>query len=847
MPPLDHLLALGFTKDQRFKSTRSVFRDRAPDRDRHTHGEWLLAQLRSVADGAARLVRPNTQDGSQNEPGLSVAIEISPAGSLDPATLEWKRDRIEVLNVVPNGASEIITVYVPPGKLRAFEDRIREYLAIDVPSRKKDGRPRPKHANLINAIATFQQAVFDQLWTDERDPPERDEATVFQVWLRLAGKAPRALWSEFSEAAIQLGIQIEPGYLTFPGRLVVAAHSTRAALEEAIGLVDLVAEIRGTSPSAQFFLSELRPFEQVEWVRDLVTRMTTLQVGENPPFITLLDTGVNRGHPLIAPLLAEGDLHAVVDTWGTGDDQRHGSEMAGISLHGDLRGPLSSKEEHGVPHRLESVKILPPTGANPPHLYGWTAEEAARRVEEANPGRTRTFAMTTTALGNTSGWPSEWSATIDRLAFGHRGASTNSLDLPEDDLVAGTGTPRLFVLSAGNIEWTDWVNYPDNNSLQTIEDPGQAWNALTVGAYTELVEIDEGKWPNLRAIATRGALSPCSRTSVAWSRSWPHKPDVVAEGGNGCYDDNAQRQVVVGPEDLRILTTTSKPIRSLLGESGDTSGAAAEVARICAHLQARYPQYWAETVRALVVSGAGYTRAMGGEAATTQLAREALVGRFGYGRVSMDASLNSANKRPTVVLQELIKPYVREGGDNKLGQVNFHSLPWPAAELEGLGETRVTLKVTLSYFIHPNPSRRGWQSKFRYQSHGLRFAVRGATETALRFQQRINKLKRDEVPEDEREAAMPDPDSDGWFLRSNIRARGSLHSDSWSGTAAQLANKSEIAVYPVGGWWKDVGTRGDEDRQVRYALVVSLEVHSDAEVDIYTPIANQIAIPIEAR
>lgn len=847
MPPLDHLLALGFTRDQRFKSTRSVFRERAPDRDRQTHGEWLLAQLRAVAGGAARLVGANSQDGSQAEPGLSVAIEISPAGAIDPGTLEWKRDGIEVLNVVPNGASEIITVYVPPGKLRAFENRIREYLSVDVPSRKKDVQSRPKHANLINAIATFQQAVFDQLWTDEHEPPDRDLATVFQVWLRLAGKTPRNLWTEFSEATTGLGIDIEPGYLTFPGRLVVAAHATRAALEEAVGLLDLVAEIRGTSPTAQFFLSELRPFEQVEWVRDLENRMTTPQPDANPPYVTLLDTGVNRGHPLIAPLLAQGDLHAVVDTWGTGDDRRHGSEMAGISLHGDLRAPLSSTEEHDVPHRLESVKILPPDGANPPHLYGWTAEEAARRVEEADPGRTRTFAMMTTALGNTSGWPSEWSATIDRLSFGHRGASTNSLDLPENDLVAETSTPRLFVLSAGNIDWPDWANYPDNNSLQTVEDPGQAWNALTVGAYTELVEIDREKWPNLQAIAPHGSLSPCSRTSVVWSRSWPHKPDVVAEGGNGCFDDNAHRQIVVGPEDLRILTTTSEPLRSLLGESGDTSGAAAEVARICAHLQARYPQYWAETVRALVVSGAGYTPAMGSEAATTQLAREALVGRFGYGRVSMDVSLNSTTKRPTVVLQELIKPYVREGGDNKLGQVNIHSLPWPAAELEALGETRVTLRVTLSYFIHPNPSRRGWQSKFRYQSHGLRFAVRGAAENALRFQQRINKLKRDEVAEEEREKAMPDPDSDGWFLRSNIRARGSIHSDLWSGTAAQLSNKSEIAVYPVGGWWKDVGKRGDQDRQVRYALVVSLDVHTDADVDIYTPIVNQIAIPIEAR
>src|SRR5256885_8145814 len=39
----------------------------------------------------------------------------------------------------------------------------------------------------------------------------------------------------------------------------------------------------------------------------------------------------------------------------------------------------------------------------------------------------------------------------------------------------------------------------------------------------------------------------------------------------------------------------------------------------------------------------------------------------------------------------------------------------------------VEMRVTLSFFVEPNPSRRGWQSKFRYQSHGLRFADRKST------------------------------------------------------------------------------------------------------------------------
>lgn len=100
--------------------------------------------------------------------------------------------------------------------------------------------------------------------------------------------------------------------------------------------------------------------------------------------------------------------------------------------------------------------------------------------------------------------------------------------------------------------------------------------------------------------------------------------------------------------------------------------------------------------------------------------------------------------------------------------------------------------------------------------------------------------------EDLREDSMPDPDSVGWFLRSRLRSRGSLHSDTWSGTATALANKSEIAVFPVGGWWKEIDAMLEEDVEMRYALVVSLEVRNNADVDIYAPIANVIAATVVA-
>jgi hypothetical protein len=85
----------------------------------------------------------------------------------------------------------------------------------------------------------------------------------------------------------------------------------------------------------------------------------------------------------------------------------------------------------------------------------------------------------------------------------------------------------------------------------------------------------------------------------------------------------------------------------------------------------------------------------------------------------------------------------------------------------------------------------------------------------------------------------------GWLLRSPLRSQGSLHSDTWYGFASELATKSEIAVFPVGGWWKEIADRTQPDRRVCYALVVSLDVLTNVDVDIYTPIANQIVVPVD--
>jgi hypothetical protein len=173
--------------------------------------------------------------------------------------------------------------------------------------------------------------------------------------------------------------------------------------------------------------------------------------------------------------------------------------------------------------------------------------------------------------------------------------------------------------------------------------------------------------------------------------------------------------------------------------------------------------------------------------------------------------------------------------------MKLHTLPWPAEQLRELGETEVEMRVTLSYFIEPNPGERGWTKKHRYASHGLRFDVKRSLETLQGFRSRINRAV--QLDDQEQQIEVGDLGGDPWLL-GVIRNRGSIHSDIWKGQAVQLAERDSIGVFPVGGWWKENPQLERWNERVRYALVVSIRATA-ADVNIYTPVANLIAQQVQ--
>lgn len=815
-----HFLLQGTGKAERFQSTAAGGGEkRIPPQDRTSHGAALLGQLGQIRQDIGKAVQLQRHAGLEAGLGLQIEFKSQPNIDLAFESLARSRQHIELLNVRHDETANttFATVFVPDGQLKTFENLVTQYLENDT------DKGQPRNAPLLNTIQQIKVATFEALWTDDKSalPADAEQSLWWEFWLPVRDDRESVL-QRFRSSADACGFKRSQHVLHFPERTVINVHGTLAQITQSMALLNEVAEIRRAKETAEFF-DALEPDEQHQWVDELLARTT---IADNTSVhICLLDTGVNAGHPLLAPCIDAQDLHTINSSWGAHDDHGHGTGLAGVALYGDLVDPLSGAGPVVINHRLESVKVLPAAAGNQDEPFGALTMQAIAEPEFAQPERKRIFSMAITSTdGRDRGRPSAWSATVDALAF---------------DVLGERLTPRLIIISAGNADEREYLNYPASNLTDAIHDPGQAWNALCVGAYTQKVRIDP-PLPGYQPLAPAGSLSPFSTTSLNWAGSpWPLKPDVVFEGGNLAKDS----QWACTHSSLCLLTANHHPHKSLFSTTWATSAASALAARMAAQILAAYPQLWPETVRALVVHSAEWTERMqqdllaGGKKANYA----ELVRACGFGVPSLDRALWSAADSLTLIVEDELQPFMRQGSKSPTAKdMHLHVLPWPKQELLDLGEADVEMRVTLSYFIEPNPgvAERGVKGRYRYESHGLRFEVSRPGEDETDFRQRINQRARDEE-EGTYQGGGSDP---RWLLGTRLRHRGSLHSDIWRGTAADLSGLGMLAVYPALGWWKTLLKENRVNNRTTYSLVVSIKTQQ-TDVDLYNAIETQIAVP----
>lgn len=779
-------------------------------RDHITHGPNLLRQFEDAI--LQNEIKDEQRDFTELpvKSGIYLSITGYPDQALATDRLNSVNNGYSLLSAKENSESKEITatIYCTEKGKDCFTAKIHEYIS------ERTDKNNPRNSVLLGPVETIKTATIYDIWTDDTSDIPDQTPVWCEVWLR---KDPKTSYIDsFFEIADKMGVEyIKDAVLPFPERDVVLAKLDKNKFENLLPVFDGMAECRLYQEPALFF-SEMPMSEQVEWCREFV---------ENAKFpsdssisICILDTGINCGHPLLSPILKPSDCHSFDSSWGTHDHEGHGTQMAGIAAYGNLADALG-RTSFELKHCLESGKILAPRNDLDPILYALATAETLRRASDAAPERTRIVCMAVSADSYFAnrGEPTSWSSELDAIAAGIDGDKK-----------------QLIIVSMGNVDESQHTYYPNSNLSQMANDPAQSWNALTVGSYTGF-DKPSPSIANYQVIAPKGGLSPYSATSMQWDgNKWPAKPDVVFEGGNTAQDP----QGFITVDEGMSLLTTSRSIQShLLSSFWATSASTAMCANFAARLQAAYPDLWPETIRGLIVHSADWSDTMISQFVSRQTKGDManLRRACGYGVPSMDRAIHCMDNNPIMVAQREIRPFSRENGKDRMN-LHFYDLPWPNEALQDLGATEVVLRITLSYFIEPSPGQRGWASKFRYASHGLRFDLCGSQESEGSFIRRISNL------EDGQDRSESDTSglSERWLIGKQNRSTGSLHSDIIKTTGAELATCNRLAIYPVSGWWRERKNLGRYASKTRYSLIVSLYTDSQ-EVDLYTPVISEIA------
>jgi len=427
-----HFVLTGTAQTEPFRSTASGNREsNLPNLDRQAHGQALLNMFAGLKAQASQATQAQRNAGLDAGFGIQIQFKSQPDIELAFESLSRDRHKIELLNVRHENGVTLATVFVPDGKLDVFERLIEDYLA-----EKRDARDRPRdNKGLLNTIQDVRAATFDALWTDDPSvlPPDETQDIWWEIWLPIRENRDDTL-ARFRFVATGIGFELSTKVIKFPERTVLHMRGSKRQIIQSMLLLNQVAEIRRVKETAEFFDSLALP-DQHDWTQDLLNR-TTFATGD-VPHICILDTGINRGHPLLASAIDVADLHSNNPVWGPEDTNGHGTQMAGLALYGDLTEPLSLDTPLIVSHRLESVKLLPHDQANQGEPYGELTIEAVARPQVTAPDRHRVFSMAVTAKDSRDrGRPSAWSAAIDSLTCDFLGEGLN---------------PRLIVVAGGNI------------------------------------------------------------------------------------------------------------------------------------------------------------------------------------------------------------------------------------------------------------------------------------------------------------------------------------------------------------------------------------------------------------
>lgn len=741
-----------------------------------------------------------------------------------------KKHNITLINtdtiIKNNKIIKRVTVSIPKGAESFFLEKVNDYL------KKITKKNNPKNKDLIESIENIYNAVLESFWdSEEIEYIPSIEKKFCEVWINYINNKSDETIKDFINRCNNLNIKVNKNTLIFPEKIIFLIEANREDILNLLKNCGNISKFKKYNDIILFLINETNKDLKEEIIRDLQKR--TKFNKDTDVIVDIFDTGIDENNPLISKFISNS--YSFEEGLDLTDFDGHGTEMAGVVLYNDLENYIDNKKIIKINHRISSGKILPKTKIDK-ELWGSITERLVYESVRLNPKYNHIICMAVTSEDSTNnGKVTSWSATIDKLCYG-------------DDI----NNKRIIFLPTGNIEEKYHRNYPEINKKQIVEDPSQSFNAITVGAYTEKYNLSDKEYKSYKVIANKNCISPYTKTSCRFNDKWSIKPDILMEGGNTAIDNTGFPTLV---EELSTLTTSNN--QNYFTTINATSAATAKASWFAAQIQSSYPNAWPETIRALIIHCAYWPDEMIKHLFPNFNHRKKehykyLLRICGYGVPNFDRAINTMENYLTLISQSEIKPFKKENSETKLNKMDLYDLPWPKDVLLNLGSLEVEMRVTLSYFIEPSPGEVGWDYHFRYSSYGLRFEIKKPLEREEEFLSRINKLyQNDSIDEDEKESSNSNLYNDNWVIGKNARDKGSIHSDIWRGTAADLATCDKIAVFPVGGWWKERKHLEKYEEKTRYSLIVSISTPEiDAEgnkINIYTPVINKLKIKPEIQ
>lgn len=790
--PVDQISVAPFVSKLRGTSIDKPFRN-----NRQEHADKLKQELEDI-----KREHCNTEF-------FTIRFSSRPNMELLCEDLDKQGLKMELLSTKEINGITIANVRVDATKtFEKLYKKLEEYVSKDA------DKPLP----YIASVENINNISLKDLFTDDESLFPIDLANRFwwEVWI--TNKVEEAI-SKFKQMASDDRIYFNDSPIVFEDRVVFLVKASANELENFIKKCSLVAEVRIAKKLHKSILDET--FENQEKFVTAIRNKIQNNAIENDTRIVILDGNIIKRHPLITPFIVRNQQ--ALESFSLGNKNEHATEMASLALFGDIQEAVK-KEIILIHNKVEGVQIYDNI-SDDKDLYGKITEEAVHKTLD-NVHSAYIMPVTEECSEQYKGRPSSWSAYMDKIIFQKR---------------------KLFSISVGNVkDACHRDQYDKFQEKSCIESPAQSWNALSIGSYTDYCNSDlcrsDGVIPY--TLSSKD-ISPHSRTSCLFSQMWPIKPEVLFEGGNKVIDND---QKVYQHDALEPVACSGNFRKNMFTNINATSASTGLSGNFIGELMAQYPSFWPETIRGLIVHSAEWSDTMKDKLPLNYNKSDInqLSHIFGYGIPNIQKAKYSALSALTIIAQkDNFQVFVPKNGStspkekDKSSSVLFVKLPWPKELLSNeLGKQKIKLTITLSYYIEPNPSERGYTSKYAYQSHNLRFDLQRPTETLGQFRGRINKLTALEEGE-----SISLSDSYDWQLGPNSRTHGSIHKDTVELMGADLAQAENLAIYSVGGWWKLRKTKLANDTFSRFSLIMSIDA-GETEINLYNEIKNIIEVPV---